>query len=170
MLIGVVSDTHGYVDPRLKLAFEGVQAIVHAGDVGGLHVLEELGRLAPVYAVQGNNDAPLGGLGLPLRYDVALEGVDVHIVHELPDAQPFAYTRVVVFGHSHRQLAEWRGDILYLNPGAAGRVGFHKLQTCALLRIEGTRITSQAIELGAREKLPRSKLPLAGLQELQAGP
>ena len=106
-------------------------------------MLEELGRLAPVYAVQGNNDAPLGGLGLPLRYDVALEGVDVHIVHELPDAQPFAYTRVVVFGHSHRQLAEWRGDILYLNPGAAGRVGFHKLQTCALLRIEGTRITAR---------------------------
>lgn len=156
MLIGVVSDTHGYVDPRLTIALAGVQAIVHAGDVGGVHVLVELGRIAPVYAVRGNNDVPLDGLGLPLRFDVALDGVDVHIVHELPDAQPFAYTRVVVFGHSHKQLAEWRGDVLYLNPGAAGRVGFHRMQTCALLRIEGTRVTAEPIELGVREKLPRA--------------
>lgn len=152
MLIGVVSDTHGFVDPRLIGAFADVQAIVHAGDVGGEHVLEELGRLAPVYAVQGNNDRPLGGLRLPVRFDVALEGIDVHIVHELPDAKPFAYTRVVVFGHSHRPLIEWRGDVLYLNPGAAGRVGFQRSQTCALLQVEGTRLLPELVDLGPREK------------------
>ena len=165
MLIGVVSDTHGYVDLRLKSAFSRVQAIVHAGDVGGMHVLEELGRIAPVYAVRGNNDVALGGLGLPLRLDVALAGVDIHIVHELPDAQPFAYTSVVVFGHSHRQLAEWRGDVLYLNPGAAGRAGFHRLQTCALLSVEGMRIMVEPVELGLREKLVRARRAVAPISQ-----
>ena len=67
VLIGLISDTHGYVDPRLAAAFAGVEAIVHAGDVGGVEVLDALRAMAPLYAVRGNNDEKLGGLGLPLR-------------------------------------------------------------------------------------------------------
>ena len=154
MLIGVVSDTHGYLDPRLIDAFAGVEAILHAGDVGSDAVIEGLRELAPLYAVAGNNDIPLCNLGLPHTLDVELAGVALHLVHELPQAQPSAATRVVVFGHSHRQRNEWRDGMLYLNPGAAGRRGFHATQTAALLRIDGTSVEAEAVLLGPRLKLP----------------
>ena len=154
MLIGVVSDTHGYLDPRLVEAFAGVEAVLHAGDVGSDAVLETLRAMAPLYAVAGNNDAPLGNLGLPLTLEVELDGVSLHLVHELPKARPTPDTRVVVFGHSHRQVNEWRDGVLYLNPGAAGRRGFHALQTAALLRIEDASLSVEPLVLGPRLKLP----------------
>ncbi len=158
MLIGVISDTHGYVDPRLAAAFAGVDAIVHAGDVGGAHVLDALHAMAPLYAVCGNNDEKLGGLGLNLHEDFDLDGVRFHLVHQLPHARPGDTTDVVVFGHSHRTLIEQRGSTLYVNPGAAGRVGFHKIQTVALMRVRrGTIVDARVVELGARQVVARKK-------------
>ncbi len=155
MLVGVISDTHGYVDPRLAAAFAGVDAIVHAGDVGGAHVLDALRAIAPLYAVYGNNDEQLGGLGLPPHADFALDGVRFHLVHQLPHARPNDDAHVVVFGHSHRPLIERRGDRLYVNPGAAGRAGFHRVQTVALLTTGGGAADARIVELGARVALPR---------------
>ena len=153
MLIGVISDTHGYVDPRLAAAFAGVDAIVHAGDVGGMHVLDALRAMAPLYGVYGNNDEKLGGLGLKLHEDFDLDGVRFHLVHQLPHARPGDATDILVYGHSHRTLIEQRGGTLYVNPGAAGRVGFHKIQTVALMRIErGTIADARIVELGVRQK------------------
>ncbi len=152
MLVGVVSDTHGYLDPRLVEALRGVDVILHAGDVGSSDVLERLGEMAPIIAVQGNNDMPLGGLGLETHLNVTLGGVTVHLVHELPHARPTDLTRVIVFGHSHRQLYENRSGIAYLNPGAAGRQGFHKLQTAALMRIDSGHVEVDLLTLGPREK------------------
>ncbi len=152
MLVGIISDTHGYLDPRLAAAFRGVEAIVHAGDVGGPHVLETLAEMAPLYAVYGNNDEKLGGLGLPLHRDFELDGVRFHLVHQLPHAKPEQGTKVVVYGHSHRPIVEQRGGRLYLNPGAAGRVGFHRLQTVALMRLSRGEVGDTTIvELGPRE-------------------
>lgn len=151
-LIGVVSDTHGHLDARLLAAFEGVDAIVHAGDVGSEAVLEGLREIAPVYAVCGNNDIPLGRLGLPDHLDVDLGGLRLHVVHEIAHARPAPDAAVVVFGHSHRQLSEWRDGRLYLNPGAAGRRGFHRLQTAALLAVEGGRAEPELLVLGPRLK------------------
>jgi uncharacterized protein len=161
MLIGIISDTHGHVDRRLAAALAGVEAIIHAGDVGGADVLDELRKIAPLHAVYGNNDEKLGGLGLPLRADFTLAGVRFHLVHQLPHAKPAADTRVVVFGHSHRTLIEHRTTsaggvpVLYVNPGAAGRTGFHRVQTVALLRIEDDAIDAEIVELGAREPLAK---------------
>ena len=156
MLVGVISDTHGYIDPRLEAAFAGVEAIIHAGDVGSVAVLQSLAAIAPVYAVQGNNDVPLGGLGLEERLNLELGGCSVHVVHHVIDAQPLPQTQVVVFGHSHVVLNEHRGGLLYLNPGAAGRRGFHRLQTVALLRIEDGRVEATLRELGPRLPALRS--------------
>ncbi len=156
MLIGVVSDTHGYLDPRLLTAFEGVDVILHAGDVGSDAVLDGLRQLAPLYAVQGNNDVPLGGLGLPTHLDIELESIAIHLVHELPHARPSPETRVVAFGHSHRQLSQWRDGVLYLNPGAAGRQGFHKLQTATILRIDNGSIQVEELTLGPRLTKPKA--------------
>ncbi len=161
MRIGLLSDTHGHIDRRLAAAFAGVEAIIHAGDVGGAHVLDALREIAPLHAVYGNNDEKLGGLGLPLRADFTLAGVRFHLVHQLPHATPSPDTRIVVFGHSHRTLVEHRavgGDgapVLYLNPGAAGRTGFHRTQTVALMTIERDQIEARIVELGAREVLTK---------------
>jgi putative phosphoesterase len=156
VLVGVVSDTHGYLDPRLIAAMTGVEAIMHAGDVGGLDVLEGLRALAPVYAVQGNNDVSLGGLGLPEVLDIELAGTWLHVVHQLTMARPSEETNVVIYGHSHVQVYERRGGVLFLNPGAAGRRGFHALQTAALLRIDDGSVLPELLELGRRLKLART--------------
>jgi len=157
MRVGIIADTHGYVDPRIGAAFGRIDAIVCAGDVGGAHVLEALRALAPLYAVYGNNDEKLGGLGLPLRLDFALDGVHFHLVHQIPHAQPAAGADVVVFGHSHRALIERRGDLMYVNPGAAGRAGFHRLQTVALMRVAGGQVReARIVELGQRLALGKT--------------
>lgn len=154
MLIGIISDTHGHLDPRLAAAFEGVDAIVHAGDVGSDAVLAALRAMARLHAVYGNNDEKLGGLGLPFRANFVLGGVRFHLVHQLPDAQPQRTTRVVVFGHSHRTLIDDHDGVLFVNPGAAGRAGFHRVQTVALMRVDaGAIVDTRIIELGPR--LPR---------------
>jgi putative phosphoesterase len=165
--VGVIADTHGYLDPRLAAAFAGVDAIVLAGDVGGALVLDALRALAPLHAVYGNNDEKLGGLGLRLREDFDLAGVRFHLVHQLPYATPCEDTGVVVFGHSHRTLIERPGDVLYLNPGAAGRVGFHRLQTVALMRIARGRVAdARIVELGPR--LASAARPAAGARTQRA--
>jgi putative phosphoesterase len=150
--IGVVSDTHGYVDARLLALFAGVDAIIHGGDIGGRDVLNALAAIAPLYAVEGNNDVTLG-LGLPQRLDLELGGCRIHVVHQVIEAAPVAGTNVVVFGHSHQPLAEHRDGVLYLNAGAAGRRGFHRVQTAALLEVGRGRSEARLVELGPREAL-----------------
>jgi uncharacterized protein len=155
MRIGVVSDTHAYVDPRLIEAFDGVDAVLHAGDVGSQGVLDALAAVAPVYAVCGNNDEPLGCLGLPHVLDLMLGGVSIRIVHQLPQAGDLTDVDVLVYGHSHREVNETRDGVLYLNPGAAGRAGFHALQTAALLTIADGVACAEPVVLGPRVKLVR---------------
>src|SRR2546427_2573255 len=150
MLIGLIADTHGYLDPRVPPALKGVDLILHAGDIGAEDVLAAVERIAPVTAVVGNNDAKLTHLGLPLRVDVDLEGVRIHLVHRLIDAAPGPDARVVVYGHSHKALVAEREGILWVNPGAAGRVGFHREVTLALLRVDDDRCEAELVSLGPR--------------------
>src|SRR5438093_13780844 len=150
MLIGLIADTHGYLDPRLPPALKGVDLILHAGDIGAEGVLIALASIAPVTAVAGNNDANLAQLGLPLRVDMDLGGVRIHLVHRLIDAAPGPDTRVVVYGHSHKALVAEREGVLWVNPGAAGRVGFHHEVTLALLRLDDDRCEADLVLLGPR--------------------
>jgi putative phosphoesterase len=148
MIAGVISDTHGYLDERVLPFFDGIDVILHAGDIGSMAVLEQLGTIAPVFAVEGNNDVGLD-LGVEERLIISLEGHRVQLVHQLPDAEPGS--EVIVHGHSHKLLNEWRGETLYLNPGAAGRRGFHAVQSIALLRLEEhKRPEAELIVLGPR--------------------
>src|SRR5438132_12456314 len=150
MLIGLIADTHGYLDPRVPPALKGVDLILHAGDIGAEGVLSTLASIAPVTAVAGNNDANLAQLDLPLRVDVELEGVKLHLVHRLIDAAPGPDTRVVVYGHSHKALVAKREGMLWVNPGAAGRVGYHHEVSPALLRVGDDRCEAELVLLGPR--------------------
>ena len=150
MLAGVISDTHGYFDERVAPCFEGVDVILHAGDVGSADVLGSLGLIGPVFAVLGNNDL---GSGLPLspRLLLEFEGHRIQLVHQLAHADLDAASDVLICGHSHKPLIVWHGPTLHLNPGAAGRRGFQTLQSVALLKLEAGRPPeAELITLGPR--------------------
>ncbi len=147
--VGVISDTHGLLRPEALLALAGSQVILHAGDVGGNEVLAELSQIAPVLAVRGNTDGgwarllperrrlELGGVPLLLLHDRALVGLD-------PADEGLA---LVVFGHSHRPLAERKGGVLWFNPGSAGPRRFRLPVSVGRLLIEGGRVRPRLLTL-----------------------
>jgi uncharacterized protein len=153
-LIGLISDTHGMVRAGLASAFEGVEIIVHAGDVGGRGVVDELSLLAPVLAVRGNID-PIGGPGLPLEFVYEVDGLALHVSHghELghptPDALLASYPAdIIVYGHTHRALVHRAGSRLVVNPGAAGPRRFFAVPSVARLAVENGVAEVEIIELG----------------------
>ena len=125
-VVGVISDTHGRLPESVDAAFAGVDAIVHAGDVGDDSILDVLRTIAPVTAVRGNCDSRGEAAGLPSSANVLLGGIRFLVAHELrgllQSIDPVrAGVRVVVTGHSHRALARQSGGVLYLNPGSASQ-------------------------------------------------
>lgn len=147
--IGVISDTHGWLDPTVAERFAGVDAILHAGDIGSTAVLNALAQIANVYAVRGNNDRTSDLLALPERLDLPMAGGTIHLVHRPVDARPVG-ADVVITGHTHRAVVESRDGVLWLNPGAAGRQGFHRERTAAVLSLGGGPPRTDILTLGAR--------------------
>ncbi len=152
-LIGLISDTHGLVRPACADALTGVELILHAGDVGGSDVLQELSYIAPVRAVFGNIDR-VGERGLEQEFVVEMDGTSVHVSHghELGSPTPAALVRryaadVIVFGHTHRALVTRIGRQLVVNPGAAGPRRFHLEPSVARLVIDDGRAEVEIITL-----------------------
>jgi putative phosphoesterase len=142
MLVGLVSDTHGLVRPGIFDALQGVSLILHAGDVGGQGVLDELAAIAPVQAVYGNGDV-IGEPNLHSHLSLELEGLSVRVTHghELGTPSPpkllaLYSADVIVFGHTHKPLVERSGSRLVINPGAAGPRRFNLKPSVARLRVE----------------------------------
>jgi hypothetical protein len=154
-VVGVISDTHGLVRAGVHAALAGVELILHAGDVGGDDVLDELALIAPVRAVLGNTDPP-GASGLVESIDLAIDGVSIHVSHghELgaptPEKLLESYAAdVIVYGHTHRPLIARGGSRLVLNPGAAGPRRFDIMPSVARLTILGGRADCELISLRA---------------------
>lgn len=152
-VIGLVSDTHGLVRPDIFSALEGVELILHAGDVGGFEVLAELATIAPVEAVLGNTDPP-GALGLSDSLDREIDGVRIHVSHghevgrPTPERLLAAYPHdVIVYGHTHRQLITRAEGRLVINPGAAGPRRFRLMPSVGRLLIEGGRVEAELVSL-----------------------
>jgi len=125
--IGLISDTHGLLRPQALDFLRGSDHILHAGDVVGADILDQLAGLAPLTAVRGNNDHGDWAQALPESVTLALGGVTIHMLHDLKELaiDPAAQgVRVVVTGHSHKPACEESGGVLYVNPGAAGRRRF----------------------------------------------
>jgi putative phosphoesterase len=141
MLIGLISDTHGLVRPEVHTALAGVELILHAGDVGDAVILDELAIIAPVKAVRGNTDSH--DLGLPDALELVIEGVRIHVSHghevgrTSPENLAAAYpVDLVVYGHTHRQRIDQVGEVLVVNPGAAGARRFDLEPSVALARLD----------------------------------
>jgi putative phosphoesterase len=136
MLIGLISDTHGLLRQEAREALAGVARVLHAGDVGGPEILAALGTIAPVDAVRGNNDRGEWATTLPPSLTLALEGLCLHLLHDLGEIALDPVTagiRVVVAGHSHRPAILERDRVLYVNPGSAGPRRFRLPVTVARL-------------------------------------
>lgn len=152
--IGVISDTHGRLDPQVAEIFAGVDHIIHAGDIGAVDVLEALALIAPVTAVSGNVDWSSGTelAALPTAAQLDVAGVRFCVAHirqyitRTWDVAEYG-VRVVVFGHSHRALIEWRDEILWLNPGSAGAGRFGMPRSVALLEIAGDELRPSIVSL-----------------------
>jgi putative phosphoesterase len=140
-VVGLISDTHGLLRAGVYDALKGVELILHAGDVGGADILNELSLIAPVRAVFGNTDPP-GQPDLAERIDLQLAGVHVHMSHghEVGSPTPARLAErydadVVIYGHTHRQLVTRLDGRLFVNPGAAGPRRFNLLPSVGRLTI-----------------------------------
>jgi putative phosphoesterase len=161
--IGLISDTHGYLDERVFHHFASCDEVWHAGDIGSIDVLEKLEAFKPTKAVWGNIDGTEIRKCIPENLRWSCEGLDVWITHiggrpgnyatpikkELVSNPPGLF----VCGHSHIVLVKMDSNLncLHMNPGAAGKHGFHKMRT--LLRFEinlGKVENLELIELGPR--------------------
>ena len=152
-LVGLISDTHGLLRPRGHEALEGVALILHAGDVGGSGILDELRLIAPVKAVFGNTD-PAGDPELAAEITMNVEGMSVHVSHghecgsPTPERLADRYDAdVVVYGHTHRPLVTKLGGRLFVNPGAAGPKRFNLAPSVARLTISGGNAEVEIVEI-----------------------
>jgi putative phosphoesterase len=121
--IGLVSDTHDLLRPEVLDWLRGSDHIVHAGDICGEAVLQELARIAPLTAVRGNNDRGAWARRLQERELLQLGGATLLVVHDLADlkrAPDTGSAGTVICGHSHRPRIEQREGVLVVNPGSAG--------------------------------------------------
>lgn len=164
MKIGLISDTHGWLDERVFHHFEACDEIWHAGDIGTLAVIEQLAAFKPIRAVHGNIDGQDIRITYPQDQHFECEELQVWMTHI--GGKPPRYTPdilgqlqkkapdIFVCGHSH--ILHVMHDtqhppLLYLNPGAAGREGFHKVRTLLRFEIKDCQVKDmQAIELGQR--------------------
>ena len=152
-VIGLISDTHGMVRPDVHRALAGVELILHAGDVGGDAVLDELELIAPVVAVYGNTDATVDPR-LSASIDRTIGDVRIHVSHghELGSPTPEKLLErydadVIVYGHTHKQLVAHVDGRLVVNPGAAGARRFKLEPSVARLTIERGRAEVELVPL-----------------------
>jgi putative phosphoesterase len=153
MKLGLISDTHGFLDPRLSRIFRGVDHILHAGDIGPDFLIAQLEAVAPTTAVLGNNDnspsfpltkvIQLGELKFLVHHIVTPRALSdelkARVAKEKPD--------VVMFGHSHQRFEQRINDILFVNPGYAGKPTFGAERSVALMECDGKKLDVRFVKL-----------------------
>ncbi|MGV3558801.1 metallophosphoesterase family protein [Larkinella arboricola] len=162
--IGLLSDTHGFLDPQFFTHFAQCDEIWHAGDIGSLEIIDQLRAFKPLRAVYGNIDNAQIAQECPEHQRFELEGLSVWMTHI--GGMPPRYNPIVrpslllnppdifVCGHSHilkvtRDLK--MNNLLFINPGACGKHGFHRVRTGIRFALDAGRITHmEVLELGSR--------------------
>lgn len=134
--IGIISDTHGLLRSQVAEALKGCEAILHGGDINNADILDQLNKIAPTYAVRGNNDKEWAQ-DLPETVIIELFGLRFFMVHNkkyIP--KNLENTDVVVYGHSHKYEEKYEGELLLINPGSCGPRRFVQPISLAILEVE----------------------------------
>lgn len=165
MRIGLISDTHGWLDPVIEEHFRSCDEIWHAGDIGTTAVSDELATWKPLRAVSGNIDGREIRQQFPEHHRFELNGVQVWITHiggRPPRYDPAVRAalrkdppQLFICGHSHICLVQFDPTLncLYMNPGAAGRHGWHHTRTILRFSLMNGRPEAlEVIELGPRSR------------------
>lgn len=160
--VGILSDTHGLLRPELFDVFEGVDRILHAGDVGDPDILADLGAIAPVEAVWGNVDEwevrdrtrealelRIGGVGVAVAHGHRVEPEYARLLDRFPAAD------LVIHGHTHEPSLDRLDGRWLLNPGAAGHRRFRLPVSVALARLEPGSVEIEFVELETGRRGPR---------------
>lgn len=170
MRIGLLSDTHSFLDEDTLAFFEDCDEIWHAGDVGSHAILDQLEAYKPLRAVYGNIDDPSIRRRLPEDLHFTVEGVSVFLTHI--GGYPGRYTsrvrrlldelrpRLYICGHSHilKIMPDPKRQLLHINPGACGQHGFHQVRTVVRFQIADGKIGDlEVIELGRRGQIQPSE-------------
>lgn len=170
MRFGVISDTHGRLDPKVPKAFAGVDRIFHGGDIGSEAVLDALQQIAPVTAIRGNNDRGTSLERLPELEIWEVNGRAILMIHDLKDyfKPPTEEIRrqlrgvdpdVILSGHSHKGVIAQEGEVIYFNPGGAGPKRFSLKRSIGLMEWGEEILRLKLIFLEGGRSVPRS-LPL----------
>ncbi len=161
--IGLMSDTHGYLEERVLAYFQDCDEIWHAGDIGSMELVEELEAFKPLKAVYGNIDDSKIRSAFPLDLRFDCEGLDVWMTHI--GGYPGRYNQRIrkilaenppglfICGHSHilKIMPDKKHHLIHINPGACGNHGFHKVKTIVRFKVEeGKLFDVEVIELGKR--------------------
>ncbi len=156
--IGIISDTHGCFDDSLRRFLEPVDEIWHAGDFGTIETADEIAAFKPLIGVRGNIDGGTTRLQYPDHRLLECEGMNVLIKHIVGspgryDLSAYALLQslkptLLVAGHSHILKVQWdsANNLMFINPGAAGCSGFHRVRTAVRLVIDNS--TLRDLEVG----------------------
>ena len=153
MKIGVISDTHGFLDSRIEKLFNSVDHILHAGDIGDAMIELELKFIAPVTVVQGNVD-----VGLPFKLtEVVALAEKKFLVHHITNPWALSETLeqqirqqkpdAVIFGHTHKPFAQTVDGVFFFNPGYAGKPKFGAARSVAIVTVVGQEVRHEFIPL-----------------------
>lgn len=159
--IGLISDTHSFLDPSVFKHFEHCDEIWHIGDIGEEIVLKQLRDFKPTYAVFGNIDSQDLRHELPEDLLLEREGLRILLTHigSLPDKLSSRIKNLIkiyqpdlfICGHSHILRVIKADKWIYINPGAAGHNGFHAVRTLMRMELSQGKITNlEVVELGKR--------------------
>ena len=149
-LIGIISDTHGYVPTAVRKAFEQTDLIVHAGDIGRPDVLKTLKHISTLVAVRGNMDFGMWADRLPKTQQIQIGHFSIYVIHDMRrlDLEPGpAGITAVISGHTHRPAVQEKNGVLFLNPGSASHPKFGDSSSVALLRLQANDLAPRFVNL-----------------------
>ncbi|MFN7847313.1 MAG: metallophosphoesterase family protein [Bacteroidota bacterium] len=164
--VGLLSDTHGFVDPAVYKHFKDCDEIWHAGDIGHVQVIDDLSKFKTLRAVYGNIDGHVVRSAVPEDLVFEIDGIKIFMTHiggspgrynlRVKSLMQLYKPNIFICGHSHilKVMYDQQMNHLHINPGAAGNHGFHHVKT--LIRFDlhqGKPANMEVIELGKRAQL-----------------
>jgi hypothetical protein len=150
--IGLLSDTHSYIDEKIMNFFKDCDELWHAGDIGNIETADAISRIKPLKAVYGNIDGQDVRIVYPQIQSFNCESVKVLMTHiggypgryekTMKEAISKIKPNLFISGHSHilKVIYDDKNELLHINPGAAGKSGMHRVQTAIRFEIDGAEI------------------------------